>query len=203
MNISFGFGQSTVQLNIPDKNLLKVLEANPIQMIGDESEIVQKALQNPIQSRRLNEIVRKGEKIAIITSDITRPMPSMPVAFWNDPHRTAYESAYFDTFPGVWRHGDSITVTDRGTVVIHGRSDSTLNRQGVRLGSAEIYAAVELLPDVLDSLVVGVEQPDGGYWMPMFVVPTDIASSEAGRTSARSTSQSATSSLIIPGRPRR
>ena len=90
---------------------------------------------------------------------ITRPMPSMPVAFWNDPHRTAYESAYFDTFPGVWRHGDSITVTDRGTVVIHGRSDSTLNRQGVRLGSAEIYAAVELLPDVLDSLVVGVEQP--------------------------------------------
>ncbi len=104
---------------------------------------------------------------------ITRPMPSMPVAFWNDPHRTAYESAYFDTFPGVWRHGDSITVTDRGTVVIHGRSDSTLNRQGVRLGSAEIYAAVELLPDVLDSLVVGVEQPDGGYWMPMFVVPTE------------------------------
>ena len=97
----------------------------------------------------------------------------MPVAFWNDPHRTAYESAYFDTFPGVWRHGDSITVTDRGTVVIHGRSDSTLNRQGVRLGSAEIYAAVELLPDVLDSLVVGVEQPDGGYWMPMFVVPTE------------------------------
>lgn len=79
MNISFGFGQSTVQLNIPDKNLLKVLEANPIQMIGDESEIVQKALQNPIQSRRLNEIVRKGEKIAIITSDITRPMPSARV----------------------------------------------------------------------------------------------------------------------------
>ncbi|MBP8965478.1 MAG: nickel-dependent lactate racemase, partial [Flexilinea sp.] len=70
---------STVQLNIPDKNLLKVLEANPIQMIGDESEIVQKALQNPIQSRCLNEIVRKGEKIAIITSDITRPMPSARV----------------------------------------------------------------------------------------------------------------------------
>ncbi|MEO6605698.1 MAG: acetoacetate--CoA ligase [Aeromicrobium sp.] len=101
---------------------------------------------------------------------ITRPMPSMPVSFWNDPDRTAYEGAYFETFPGVWRHGDSITVTDRGTVIIHGRSDSTLNRQGVRLGSAEIYAAVESLPDVLDSLVVGVEQADGGYWMPMFVV---------------------------------
>jgi acetoacetyl-CoA synthetase len=104
---------------------------------------------------------------------ITRPMPSMPVMFWNDPERKAYEAAYFETFPGVWRHGDSITLTDRGTVVIHGRSDSTLNRQGIRLGSAEIYAAVESLPDVQDSLVVGVEQPDGGYWMPMFVVPTE------------------------------
>ncbi len=103
---------------------------------------------------------------------ITRPMPSMPITFWNDPDRTAYEGAYFETFPGVWRHGDSITVTDRGTVIIHGRSDSTLNRQGIRLGSAEIYAAAESLPDVLDSLVVGVEQPDGGYWMPMFVVPS-------------------------------
>ena len=104
---------------------------------------------------------------------ITRPMPSMPVMFWKDPDRTAYEGAYFETFPGVWRHGDSITVTDRGTVVIHGRSDSTLNRQGIRLGSAEIYAAVESLPDVQDSLVVGMEQPDGGYWMPMFVVPAE------------------------------
>ncbi|WP_332642141.1 acetoacetate--CoA ligase [Aeromicrobium sp.] len=104
---------------------------------------------------------------------ITRPMPSMPVSFWNDPDRSAYEGAYFETFPGVWRHGDSITVTERGTVVIHGRSDSTLNRQGVRLGSAEIYAAAESLPDVVDSLVVGVEQPDGGYWLPMFVVPAE------------------------------
>ncbi|GAA3512536.1 acetoacetate--CoA ligase [Aeromicrobium panaciterrae] len=104
---------------------------------------------------------------------ITRPMPSMPVMFWNDPERVAYEGAYFETFPGVWRHGDSITVTERGTVIIHGRSDSTLNRQGIRLGSAEIYAAAESLPDVHDSLVVGVEQPDGGYWMPMFVVPAE------------------------------
>lgn len=79
MNISFGFGKSTVQLNIPDKNLLKVLEANPIQVIGNESEIIQTALQNPIQSQRLKEIVQKGEKIAIITSDITRPMPSARV----------------------------------------------------------------------------------------------------------------------------
>jgi acetoacetyl-CoA synthetase len=103
---------------------------------------------------------------------IVQPMPSMPVGFWNDPDGTAYRAAYFETFPGVWRHGDSITLTDRGTIVIHGRSDSTLNRQGVRLGSAEIYSAAESSPEIEDSLVVGVEQPDGGYWMPMFVVPS-------------------------------
>jgi acetoacetyl-CoA synthetase len=101
---------------------------------------------------------------------ITEPMPSMPLSFWDDPDGHAYHDAYFSMFPGVWRQGDSITITERGTVVIHGRSDSTLNRNGVRLGSAEIYQAVESLTEVEDSLVVGVEQPDGGYWMPMFVV---------------------------------
>ena len=102
---------------------------------------------------------------------ITAPMPSMPVAFWGDHDGSTYREAYFSRFPGVWRQGDSITITDRGTVVIHGRSDSTLNRHGVRLGSAEIYDAVESLPEVEDSLVVGVEDAHGGYWMPMFVVP--------------------------------
>jgi acetoacetyl-CoA synthetase len=102
---------------------------------------------------------------------ITRPMPSMPVFFWNDPDHERYRAAYFDTFPGVWRHGDWITLTGRGTVVVHGRSDSTLNRQGVRMGSADIYEAVERIPEVAESLVVGIEQPDGGYWMPLFVVP--------------------------------
>ncbi|MEO6512125.1 MAG: acetoacetate--CoA ligase, partial [Nocardioides sp.] len=102
---------------------------------------------------------------------ITAPMPSMPVRFWGDDDGSEYHDAYFATYPGVWRQGDAITVTERGTVVIHGRSDSTLNRHGVRLGSAEIYEAAESLLDVEDSLVVGVEQPDGGYWMPMFVVP--------------------------------
>ena len=101
---------------------------------------------------------------------ITRPMPSMPVAFWDDPDGSRYRDAYFSTYSGVWRHGDWITITDRGSVVIHGRSDSTLNRNGVRMGSAEIYQAVEALPEVTESLVVGVEQPDGGYWMPLFVV---------------------------------
>ena len=101
---------------------------------------------------------------------ITQPMPSMPLYFWNDPEGRAYRDAYFSTYPGAWRQGDSITITERGTVIIHGRSDSTLNRNGIRLGSAEIYEAVESLAEVEDSLVVGVERADGGYWMPMFVV---------------------------------
>ena len=88
----------------------------------------------------------------------------------NDPEGTRYRESYFETFPGVWRHGDWTTVTSRGTVIIHGRSDSTLNRQGVRMGSADIYEVVERLPEIRESLVIGLEQPDGGYWMPLFVV---------------------------------
>jgi acetoacetyl-CoA synthetase len=101
---------------------------------------------------------------------VTRPMPSMPVRFWNDPEGTRYREAYFDFYPGAWRHGDWVTITDRGSVVVHGRSDSTLNRHGVRMGSSDIYQVVEQLPEVTESLVVGVDQPDGGYWMPLFVV---------------------------------
>ena len=93
----------------------------------------------------------------------------MPIRFWNDPDGSRYHDSYFDMYPGVWRHGDWITLTARGTVVIHGRSDSTLNRQGVRMGSADIYEAVERLPEIRESLVIGVEEPDGGYWMPLFV----------------------------------
>ncbi|GAA3859026.1 acetoacetate--CoA ligase [Streptomyces sedi] len=103
------------------------------------------------------------------------PMPSMPVGFWNDPDGARYRESYFETYPGVWRHGDWITHTSRGGVVIHGRSDSTLNRQGVRMGSADIYEAVELLPEIAESLVIGVERPDGGYWMPLFVALADGA----------------------------
>lgn len=100
---------------------------------------------------------------------VTNPMPSMPIRFWNDPDGSRYHDSYFDVYPGVWRHGDWITITPTGSVVIHGRSDSTLNRQGVRMGSADIYEAVERLPEIRESLVIGVEQPDGGYWMPLFV----------------------------------
>ena len=100
---------------------------------------------------------------------LTAPLPSMPVRFWNDPDGERYRASYFDHYPGVWRHGDWATLTDDGSVVILGRSDSTLNRHGVRIGTAEIYAAIDGLPEIADSLIIGVEEPDGGYWMPLFV----------------------------------
>jgi acetoacetyl-CoA synthetase len=100
---------------------------------------------------------------------LTKPMPSMPVFFWNDADGSRYRAAYFDRYPGVWWHGDWITITDRGSVVVHGRSDATLNRLGVRMGSADIYSVVERMPEVRDCVVVGVEQDDGGYWMPLFL----------------------------------
>ena len=88
---------------------------------------------------------------------ITEPMPSMPVSFWNDPEGALYRAAYFEDFPGVWRHGDWVTFTERGSCVISGRSDATLNRGGVRIGTAEFYAVVEALPEVADSLVIHLD----------------------------------------------
>ncbi len=100
---------------------------------------------------------------------ITKPMPSMPLYFWKDPEGTRYRDANFGTYPGVWRHGDWITISSGGGIMIHGRSDATMNRLGIRMGSAEIYDAVEQLEEVAESLVVGIELDDGGYWMPLFV----------------------------------
>jgi len=91
---------------------------------------------------------------------ITAPMPSMPVGFWNDPDGKRYREAYFDVFPGVWRHGDWITIGADGSCVITGRSDATLNRGGVRLGTAEFYSVVEGLPEIADSVVVHLEKTD-------------------------------------------
>jgi len=101
---------------------------------------------------------------------ITEPMPSMPLYLWNDPDQARYIASYFDMYPGVWRHGDWVKFTSRGSGVISGRSDSTINRLGVRMGSSEIYAVVEDLPEIVDSLVIGCEIPGGGYRMPLFVV---------------------------------
>jgi len=91
------------------------------------------------------------------------------VCFWDDPDGDRYRAAYFEDFPGVWRHGDWVRVTDRGSVTIHGRSDATLNRNGIRIGSADIYAVVEEMPQVTEAFVLGVDGPDGAYWMPLFV----------------------------------
>ena len=106
---------------------------------------------------------------------LTEPLPSMPLFFWNDPEGERLHESYFSMYPGVWRHGDWIRITPRGGAVISGRSDSTINRQGVRMGTSEIYRAVATVPEVVDSLVVDV--PRGGddthpseLWMGLFVV---------------------------------
>jgi acetoacetyl-CoA synthetase len=101
---------------------------------------------------------------------ITEPMPSMPVFLWGDEDGSRYRSSYFEMYPGIWRHGDWIEITSRGTAIIYGRSDSTINRHGVRMGTAEIYRAVSAVPQVLDALVVDVPKPGTEGWMPLFVV---------------------------------
>lgn len=100
----------------------------------------------------------------------TEPLPSMPLCFWDDPGNARYLSSYFDVYPGVWRHGDWLRVLPDGSCVIHGRSDATLNRHGLRLGTSEIYAAVEALPEVLDSMVVDLEVLGRPSWLGLFVV---------------------------------
>jgi acetoacetyl-CoA synthetase len=106
---------------------------------------------------------------------ITQPMPSMPLYFWNDPDGARLRDAYVEMYPGVWRHGDWIEITSRGTAVIYGRSDSTINRGGVRMGTSEIYRAVLAIDEIVDALVVDV---DG--WMALFVVPRDGAATLDG-----------------------
>jgi acetoacetyl-CoA synthetase len=106
---------------------------------------------------------------------VTEPMPSMPVFFWGDEDGSRYRASYFEHYPGVWRHGDWIEITSRGTAVIYGRSDSTINRSGVRMGTSEIYRAVLDLDEVLDALVVDVPRPGAESWMPLFVVLRDGA----------------------------
>jgi acetoacetyl-CoA synthetase len=101
---------------------------------------------------------------------VTAPMPSMPVRFWGDEDGSRYRGAYFEQYPGIWRHGDWIEVTSRGTAIIYGRSDSTINRGGVRMGTSEIYRAVLGIEEIVDALVVDVPRPGTEGWMPLFVV---------------------------------
>jgi acetoacetyl-CoA synthetase len=104
---------------------------------------------------------------------ITEPMPSMPLFLWGDEDGSRYRASYFETYPGVWRHGDWIEITSRGTAVIYGRSDSTINRQGVRMGTSEIYRAVHAAPGVIDALVVDIPRAGTEGWMALFVVLAD------------------------------
>jgi acetoacetyl-CoA synthetase len=97
-------------------------------------------------------------------------MPSMPIYFWNDLQDERYKTSYFDMYPNIWRHGDWIKFTDRGSCIIYGRSDSTINRQGIRMGTSEIYRAVESLPEIIDSLIVDLELLGRESYMPLFVV---------------------------------
>jgi acetoacetyl-CoA synthetase len=99
-------------------------------------------------------------------------MPSMPLFFWGDEDGSRLRESYFDMYPGVWRHGDWIEITDRGTAIIYGRSDSTINRGGVRMGTSEIYRSVLSIDEIMDALVVDVPR-DGDNYMPLFVVLRD------------------------------
>jgi acetoacetyl-CoA synthetase len=101
---------------------------------------------------------------------VTEPMPSMPVRFWGDPDGSRYRASYFEHYPGIWRHGDWIEITSRSTAVIYGRSDSTINRAGIRMGTSEIYRAVLSVDTIVDALVVDVPRPGTEGWMPLFIV---------------------------------
>jgi acetoacetyl-CoA synthetase len=100
---------------------------------------------------------------------ITKPLPCMPVGFWNDADGSRYRESYFDQYPGVWRHGDFFKVNERGGCFVLGRSDATLNRHGVRIGTAEVYRALLEVPEIEDALIVNLDLTGGGFFMPLFV----------------------------------
>lgn len=101
---------------------------------------------------------------------IKKPMPSMPIYFWNDVDGKRYKESYFDVFPDVWRHGDFVKFTHRGSCIIYGRSDATINRGGIRMGTSEIYSALESIPEVDDSLIVDIPLDEERSYMPLFIV---------------------------------
>lgn len=140
---------------------------------------------NPIDPVRVNELMGPALGVAADVYDdtgtpvteqvgelvITQPMPTMPLYFWHDDDGSRYREAYFSQNPHIWYHGDFATKTERHSFVIHGRSDATLNRGGIRMGSSDFYQIVDALEDVSASMVIGAELDDGDYYMPLFVVP--------------------------------
>ncbi len=129
-----------------------------------------------LQARALGAAVEAWDEDGNVLVDavgelvVTEPMPSMPVRFWGDEDGSRYRASYFEQYPGVWRHGDWIEITSRGTAIIYGRSDSTINRSGIRMGTSEIYRAVLSVDAVVDALVVDLPRPGTDGWMPLFVV---------------------------------
>lgn len=134
-----------------------------------------------IQARALGAAVKafNGDGVEVYDEIgelvITEPMPCMPIYFWNDDDGFRYKDSYFDVYPDVWRHGDFIEVTSRGTVVIYGRSDATINRGGIRMGTSEIYGALEIIMEVVDSLIVDIPINAEESYMPLFIVLKDGA----------------------------
>ena len=129
----------------------------------------------------------------------TRPIPSMPLYFWGDEGNRRYLSSYFDMYPGVWRHGDWLRLTPDGQCIIYGRSDATINRHGLRMGTSELYSAVEALPEVLDSMVVDLEYLGRESWMPLFVVLREgQALDEAMRSKISNAIKTALSPRFVP-----
>jgi acetoacetyl-CoA synthetase len=133
--------------------------------------VYQGEIQRPALGSALFAYNEAGERVTEEVGEmvIEQPMPSMPIYFWGDDEKARYKSSYFETFPGRWRHGDWIYITARRTIVILGRSDATLNRQGVRIGTAEIYRAVEQMESIQAALIVNIEQSNGNHFMPLFL----------------------------------
>jgi len=128
-----------------------------------------------------------------------QPIPSMPLCFWGDTGNARYLSSYFDTYPGVWRHGDWLKIGEDGGCIIYGRSDATINRQGLRMGTSEIYSAVEALPEVLDSMVVDLEYLGRDSYMPLFVVlRPGVALDDAVRSKLNAAIKTSLSPRFLP-----
>jgi acetoacetyl-CoA synthetase len=134
-----------------------------------------------LQARALGAAVKAynphGEEVIDEIGElvITEPMPSMPIYFWNDANRERYKDSYFDVYSGIWRHGDFIKITSKGSGIIYGRSDATINRGGIRMGTSEIYSALERIPEVVDSLVVDIPITSEQSYMPLFIVLKETA----------------------------
>ena len=158
-----------------------------------------------MQCRALGNAVRAfdptGQELTGEVGELvcTQPLPSMPLFFWGDDDGTRLHESYFDTYPGIWRHGDWISIDAQGASVIWGRSDATINRKGLRLGSAEIYQAVEKLDTVLDSLVVDLEFLGRDSFMPLFVVPAkDVPFDDALKEQINTAIRTSVSARFIP-----